>query len=91
MKPEMIFAIIVAVLAAVGGLLFAPGRELALVDIVLVKMVSVAVFLAFTSGLLFTLRGTKYDPLTEIFDQDKNAAAIFTGLLLVALALVLGK
>jgi len=54
-------------------------------------MVSVAVFLAFTSGLLFTLRGTKYDPLTEIFDQDKNAAAIFTGLLLVALALVLGK
>lgn len=91
MKPETIFAVAVAVLTAVGGFLLAPGRELALLDIVLVKTVSVAVFLVFTSGLLFVLRGTQYDPLKEIFDEDRGAAAVFTGLLLVALALVLGK
>lgn len=88
MKSETVFAVIVAFLAAVGGYLFAPGRELALVDIVLVKVVSVAVFLSLTVGLLASLRGIKYNVLAEVFDEHNTAGAIFTGLLLIALALV---
>lgn len=91
MKTEAIYTIIIALLAAVGGFFLAPGRELALTDIVLVKVVSAAVFLSFTISLLYVLRGTKYDVLGEVFNEDKGAAAIFSGLLLVALALVLAR
>lgn len=91
MKSETIFTVVVAVLCGVAGFFLAPGRELALLDIVLVKAVSVSVFLCFTVALLFSLRGSQYDPLREIFDEDKGGAAIFTGLLLVALALVVAK
>lgn len=89
MKSETIFSVILVALAFAGGLLFAPGRELALVDIVLVKIVSVAVFMSAAMGLMFALRGVKYNVLAEVFDQDNTAGAIFTGLLIVALALVL--
>ena len=91
MRAETIYTIMLVVLSAVGGYVLAPGRELALVDMVLVKAVSVAVFLVFTFSLLYVLKGTRYDALKEIFDDDRGAAAIFTGLLLVALALVVGK
>ena len=88
MKSETIYTIIIALLAAVGGYFIAPGRELALADIVLVKIVSVATFMAAAIGLLFALRGVKYNVLAEVFDENNTAGAIFTGLLLIALALV---
>ena len=91
MKSETILTVVVALLCGVAGFFLAPGRELALLDIVLVKAVSVSVFLAFTVSVLFALRGTQYDVLKEIFDEDKGGAAIFTGLLLVALALVVAR
>lgn len=88
MKTETLYSVLIVMLAAVGGYFFAPGRELALVDIVLVKVVSVAVFMTATVGLLFALRGVKYNVLAEVFDENNTAGAIFTGLLLIALALV---
>ena len=91
MKTETIYTIVIAVLCAVAGFSFAPGRELALMDIVLVKLVSVSVFFSFTVSLLFVLRGTRYDVLQTVFDDNNLAGGVFTGLLLVALALVLGK
>lgn len=91
MKSETIFTIIIALLAAVGGYFFAPGRELALTDIVLVKVVSVSVFLALSVGLIYALRGIKYNILAEVFDENNVAGAIFTGLMMIALALVIGK
>lgn len=89
MKTETLYSLLIVMLAAVGGYFFAPGRELALVDIVLVKVVSVAVFMSSTVGLLYALRGVKYNVLAEVFDQNNTAGAIFAGLLIVALALVL--
>jgi hypothetical protein len=91
MKSETIYTIIIIALAAVGGYFLAPGRELALTDIVLVKVVSVATFLALTLGMLAALRGLKYNVLNGVYDQNNVAGAIFTGLLIVALALVAGK
>ncbi len=88
MKAETVFAVIVVFLAAAGGYMFAPGRELALADIVLVKVVSVATFLALAVGMLASLRGIKYNVLAEVFDQNNTAGALFVGLLLVALAMV---
>lgn len=91
MKSETIYTIIIVLLAAVGGFFLAPGRELALTDIVLVKFVSVATFLALAVGMLAALRGVKYNVLAEVFDENNTAGAIFAGLLLVSLALVVGK
>ena len=91
MKSETIYTIIIAVIAAAGGFFFAPGRELALIDIVLVKVASVATFLALAVGMIAALRGVKYNVLAEVFDKNNTAGAIFTGMLLVAIALVIGK
>lgn len=88
MKSETIYTIIIAAMAAVGGYFIAPGRELALADIVLVKIIGVACYMAAAIGLLFALRGVKYNVLAEVFDENNTAGAIFTGLLLIALALV---
>lgn len=89
MKAETILTAIVVLTAAAGGYFLAPGRELALADIVLVKVVTLSVFLITALGMLYTLKGTRYDVLREIFDENNNAGAIFSGLLLVAIALVL--
>jgi dolichyl-phosphate-mannose--protein O-mannosyl transferase len=91
MKSETIYTIIIVALAAIGGFFLAPGRELALTDIVLVKFVSVATFLALAVGMLAALRGVKYNVLAEVFDENNTAGAIFAGLLLVSIALVVGK
>jgi len=91
MKSETIYTIIIIALAAVGGYFLAPGRELALTDIVLVKVVSVATFLALAFGMIKALKGVSYNVLEEVFDQNNVAGALFTGLLMVALALVIGK
>lgn len=90
MKSEAIYTIIVGIIAALLGYFLAPGRELSLGDIVIVKMVAVAIFMAVSVGLLYALRGIKYNVLAEVFDENNVAAGIFTGLILVAMALVVG-
>ena len=88
MKSESIYTIIIVALAAIGGYFLAPGRELALSDIVLVKVVSVATFMALAVGLLASLRGVSYNVLAEVFDEHNTAGALFVGLLLLAVAIV---
>lgn len=88
MRTETVYTIIIVALAAVGGYFLAPGRELALSDIVLVKVVSVATFMALAVGLIASLRGVNYNVLDEVFDQNNTAGALFVGLMLVSLALV---
>ena len=89
MKAEIIYVVLIAIIAAIGGYVFAPGRELALTDMVLVNVVGISIKLIFAGSTLFALRGTKYDVLAEIFDRKNVAAAVFTGLLI--LSLVAGK
>lgn len=91
MKSETIYTIIIAAIAAAGGYFFAPGRELALMDQLLLKAVSVSVFLAASVGLLYALRGIKCNVLAKIYDEGNTAVAIFTGLILIGMAIVLAK
>lgn len=91
MKAETILTAIIVLAAAAGGYFLAPGRELALADIILVKAVSLAVFLTAGFAMLYALKGTTYDVLEEIFDENNTAGALFAGLLLVSIALVIGK
>lgn len=88
MKTETIYAIIICAIAGIGAYFFAPGRELALADIILVKVVSVAVFLSVAFGLIYAMRGIQRNIMAEVFDEHNTAAAFFTGLVLVALAMV---
>lgn len=89
MKTELTYAAILIALASVAGFFIAPGRELAIADIVLVKIVSVATYMAIALGMLAALRGVKYNVFQEVFDEHNTAGALFTGLLLIALALVI--
>ena len=91
MKTETIYTLLVALIACAGGYFIAPGRELALADIVLVKVVSVSVFLSLSVGLVYALRGIKYNILAEVFDEKNVAGAIFTGMFIIAMALVISK
>ena len=88
---EKLFALawLIATIAAVYFL--APGNGAAIVEIVVLKMIYVAVLLAVAVGVLFFLRGTKSDIFAEIFDQHNIAAAIFVAALLLAIANVIGK
>lgn len=91
MKAETIYAVLLMVVCLVAGMMFAPGRELALADVVLVGAVKTTTFLALGLGFIYVLKGIKYDVLSEVFDEGNTAGAIFTGLVLVAMALVIGK
>lgn len=55
------------------------------------KLVYVAFLLTVVYGLLYFLRGTKYDIHAEIFDQNNLPAAVFVGSIVLALATVIGK
>lgn len=88
---EKFFALawLIATIAAVYFL--APGNGAAIVEIVVLKMIYVAVLLTVSFGLLFFLRGTKCDIYGEIFDEHNSAAALLIAALLLSIALVIGK
>ena len=56
MKTEVMYGILIAVAAGLCGYFFAPGRELALLDQAVLKVASVALFMAFALLLLFMQR-----------------------------------
>lgn len=88
---EKLFAL-VWLFATVAAVYFlAPGNGAAIVEIVVLKMIYVAVLLTVAVGLLFFLRGTKFDVYQEIFGEDNIAAAILVAALLLSVAAVVGK
>ena len=86
-----IFAVLFLIATVCAAYYFAPGSGLAVAEIVVLKMIYVSVLLVVSLGLLFFLRGTKYDVYAEIFDQHNIAAAILIAALLLAIANVIGK
>lgn len=58
-------------------------------QIVAVKGINVAILLGTSLGFMNALRGTKYDVVSEIFDQNNIAAAIFTVGFVMAIAMSL--
>jgi len=58
-------------------------------QIIAVKGINVAILLGTSLGFMKALKGTKYDVVSEIFDQGNVAASIFTVGFVVAIALAL--
>lgn len=88
---EKVFAILFMLATVFAAYYFAPGSGLAVAEIVVLKMIYVSVLLIVSFGLLFFLRGTKYDIYEEIFDEHNIAAAMLIAALLLSIALVIGK
>lgn len=88
---EKVFAALFLLATICAAYYFAPGSGLAVAEIVVLKMIYVSVLLVVSIGLLFFLRGTKYDIYAEIFDQHNIAAAVVIAALLLAIASVIGK
>lgn len=88
---EKVFAILFMLVTVFAAYHFAPGSGLAVAEIVVLKMIYVSVLLIVSFGLLFFLRGTKYDIYEEIFDEHNIAAAMLIAALLLSIALVIGK
>lgn len=85
------FGLLFLILTIVVAWIFAPGRELVLMDIIVLKMVYVAILLSVMIGFLFFLRGTRYDVMKEIFEENNSGAAVFVIGVLIALSMVIGK
>lgn len=79
------FAVVLVVLACVLGF-FAESFGVAL-QVTSVKFINVAMLLGTSSALVYFTRGTKYDVLKEIFDEHNIAAALWLGLLTLAISL----
>ena len=88
---EKVFAILFMLATILAAYHFAPGSGMAVAEIVVLKMIYVSVLLIVSFGLLFFLRGTKYDIYEEIFDEHNIAAAMLIAALLLSIALVIGK
>ena len=88
---EKVFAGLFLLATVVATYYLAPGSGLAVAEIVVLKMIYVSVLLVVSIGLLFFLRGTKYDIYAEVFDQHNIAAAVVIAALLLAVANVIGK
>jgi hypothetical protein len=88
---EKVFALLFLLATVAAAYYFAPESGATVAEIVVLKMIYVSVLLVVSLGLLFFLRGTKYDIYAEIFDQHNIAAAILIAALLLAVANVIGK
>ena len=87
MKTEIIFAVIVSVLAGVMAYLFAPFDGVS--EILTLRALYIATLLGGAFATLTVLRGTHYDVLEEIFDENNTAAAIVVAAIFVSIALVI--
>jgi uncharacterized membrane protein len=91
MMDEKMFMLLWVVVTAAAVLFMAPGTLPAITEIIIVKMIYVAILLSSVMGLLFFLRGTQYDVYDEIFiDRNLAAAMLVTGML-ISVAMVVGK
>jgi len=88
---EAVLSLVFVFITMLALFLLAPGGSLAAAEIVTLRLMQLAVLLVAFFATVFCLRGTKYDVLSEVFDQGNVAAAIVVAALLLALAGVIGK
>lgn len=74
---ENFFAVLMLGLAGTLGY-FASQLTKDNLQITAVKVINAALLLGISAGFIKLLRGTKYDVIKEIFEQNNIAAAIFT-------------
>lgn len=89
MKPEFILTGLTALAATAAALFFAPWDGVS--EILTLRLMYIAMLLAGAFGTLFVLRGTKYDVLREIFDENNTAAAVVVAAIFISMALVIGR
>ena len=89
MKAEYYFTVVLAMVAGLMAVTEGWGRELQIMDLLVVSSIRTAVFFALAFSFLTVLRGFKHNVVNDIFDNGNYAAAIFSGLALVALALAI--
>lgn len=83
------FAAAVGVIAYVVSEKFS-SPELVMTDILAIKLTYVAMLLGASFGLFYFLKGTAFDVMREIFEEQNAGAALLAVGYLVAIALVLG-
>lgn len=85
---ENFFALFVTGAAATLGY-FASQLTQDNIQITAIKVINAALLLLLSAGFIKLLRGTKYDVVKEIFEQNNIAAAIFTAGFVNALAIAI--
>lgn len=88
MKPEIIFTLLVCILASAFAFFFAPYDGVT--EIVTLRLIYLAILFAAFFGVVMSLRGTEFDVLKEIFVEHNVAASVLVGAIIVALAVVIG-
>lgn len=88
MKTEIIFTLLVCILASAFAFFFAPYDGVT--EIVTLRLIYVAFLFAASFGVILSLRGTKFDVLNEIFVENNIAASVLVGAIFIATALVIG-
>lgn len=74
---ENFFAVFITGIATTLGY-FASQLTQDNLQVTAVKAINVALLLLLSAGFIKLLRGTRYDVVNEIFEQNNIAAAIFT-------------
>jgi len=78
--------VLLFVFGLAGLVLIGPvSPDLYLIDLLVIKMLKVAIFLVTTFGLVYFLRDTQYDVMREIFDEHNTSAAVLVVGLLLAI------
>ena len=73
-----LFTVVFVILSVIAtGFVVQSGADLTVAELVSTKLFNAAVPMGLFLGFVYTLRGTAYDVLEEIFDQHNIAAAIF--------------
>lgn len=86
-KAELIFSVVVCVLATVSAFFFAPWGGVS--EIITLRLMYLGFLFASSFGVIFVLRGTRFDVLKEIFEENNMAAALLVGSIFIAVALVI--
>lgn len=87
MKSEALLALAVSALAG-AALYFIPGSSAA-AEILTLKVMYLATMLAGVFATLYALKGTKFDVLEEVFDENNTSAGIVVGSVFISIALVI--
>lgn len=82
---------VIFLLVTVAAIVFFGFAEMALPEIITMKLVYITTLLVSGLGLLHFMHGTKFDVSHEIFEEQNIAAAIFVSGFLISLAMVIAK
>lgn len=88
-QAELLFTMAVVGLAGLSASFFAPMDGV--LEIITLRLMYLAFLLAGAFGTMYVLRGTKYDVLREVFEENNMAAALVVAAIFIAVAMVIGR